>query len=232
MKILRSTLLLAVVTVIGTTILIALGLWQWERKEWKAEIIQERTLAFQAPPLDIKRIDMRDPRAVSQLSFRRIHAEGQYQHGKQINLPQRFRHNILGQQILTPLMLEDGYMILVDRGFLPDYPQSLIIDSLDSSPVRITGLLRPLPPSNPWLYQTAKNWQILDAATIAEHMGSKDIPLYYIEVHCPEECPGPLQVNRLPPLPRDPHLYYALTWFSLAFAWLVIAGLLYRQSNR
>ena len=97
--------------------LVALGTWQLQRLAWKAELIRraEAQLAEAAMPVPSGPLDG--------LDFRRLSARGTYLHEAAFAFGLSAFDGQPGARLVTPLRLDDGRVILVDRGWLP---QSLL----------------------------------------------------------------------------------------------------------
>jgi cytochrome oxidase assembly protein ShyY1 len=99
--------LLALVAIVG---FILLGLWQLDRHAEKSDL-RDAVAAGQAlPPLELEN--------TTEGSFRRVVAVGVYDSSLQ-TLVFRSHQGSSGYHVLTPLVVEDGSAVLVDRGWIP-----------------------------------------------------------------------------------------------------------------
>ncbi len=222
----RPTLWATVCTVISIAILIGLGFWQLHRLEWKEALIAERDSRLEAAPLEL-------PATVSDaeaLEYRRIALRGEFQHDKELLVSSRTHKKKVGQHVFTPFALEDGRVLLVNRGWVP-------MDRLDpasraagqiAGPVTVEAVLRPggwrgstwfqpdnRPEDGVWL------WVDLPAMTASTGVQGMISEVYAQAV--PGDDPAALPIGVEPKVVvRNDHLEYALTWFSLALALLVI----------
>ena len=119
----RPTLWPTLITIPALAILLALGTWQLQRLEWKTALIAEREAALQAPPVALPD----DPAALRQMDFRRIRVSGEFLHGRSLLLSARSYQGRPGSHLLTPLRLETGRVLMVNRGWIP-------LDATPSSP--------------------------------------------------------------------------------------------------
>ena len=200
-------------------ILIALGVWQLQRHEWKAGLIAEREAGMAAPPVELPaRID--DPQP---WSFRHVRVAGTFRHDKELHVAAVSRRGNAGYQIVTPLERPRAPPVLVNRGWVPTErknPETRREGQL-AGPVAIDGIARlrqvrqGMIPEN----QPDRNlWFTMDLPAMAAAAGLAEIAPVYVEAG-PAPNPGtyPLGGQTRVSLPND-HLQYALTWFSLAIA--------------
>jgi surfeit locus 1 family protein len=208
--------LTTLVIVIGC---VALGVWQLERREWKAGLVAAREAALAAAPVA-------PPRSAGEarvLDYRRVVAEGVFLNDKAVLLHAIGPKGAAGFAVLTPLRLAEGRIVIVNRGFVPNERRDPAIRPLGS--VRVEGLLRLPPAEKPGWFTpdnrpAAGEWFWVDLGAIAAAQGLIGAAPFYLDT-----------AGAPPPLPND-HLQYAITWFSLAAAALVIYVLSERRLSR
>jgi len=95
--------------------LLAMGSWQLERLEWKRGLIAEMTqrmagpaIALPPPPVD-----------AAAWRYRPIQIQGHFRHDRELYLEARSYKGRAGLHLVTPLALDDGRVVLVDRGWVP-----------------------------------------------------------------------------------------------------------------
>jgi surfeit locus 1 family protein len=155
-----------------------------------------------------------DPAALGRLLWRRVDTAGVYDPDREVVVRGRTWEGSPGVELLTPLALEGGREIWVDRGWVPS-PDAEHVDRsrfVERGPVRVQGFLRPsehgeAPPGGG---PPAVLEQLPDAAHAAP------------------------PVRRGPPeLSNGPHLSYAVQWFAFAATALVgYAALLWSRRGR
>jgi surfeit locus 1 family protein len=215
-------------------VLVGLGTWQVQRLFWKEGLIAERQAAVTAPPIAAPR-SLAEARA---LEFHRMAATGRFLNDRELDLGATSDAGLPGFQVITPLVLEDGAVLLVDRGFVPEAkraPASRPEGEL-SGEVTVTGLLRLAPEGKPhWFLpdnSAAKNyWFYVDIPAMAAATQQERVLHYYMDADA-TPIPGGLPVGgqtRLD-LPNN-HLQYAITWYALAAGLAVIAVLRLRQGR-
>jgi surfeit locus 1 family protein len=206
-------------------VLLGLGTWQLERLQWKEGLIAERAAAIAAPPIAVPR----DLATARRMEFRHVAATGTFLNDKEIFLGATDEGGSTGFQLLTPLRLDDGALLLVNRGWLPGDrkdPATRAAGELTGT-VTVEGLLRILPTERPnWFVPNndcARNyWFWVEGPAIAQCFGLDRLLPVYMEAG-PAPNPGGLPKGGISrtSLPND-HLSYAITWFALAAALVVV----------
>ncbi|AWN14621.1 SURF1 family protein [Salinisphaera sp. LB1] len=107
------------ITVVGMAILSALGVWQIERAHYKERLVAEHAAARRAGPqhlrLDAAAVDSgRGPRH----GYRYI-VSGHYDAAHQLLLSDQVQGTRSGYRVWTPLVLDSGVRVMVDRGWVP-----------------------------------------------------------------------------------------------------------------
>ena len=222
----RFTLVPTLFTVPSLIVLIGLGTWQVERLQWKTGLIAERVAALSAAPVAA-------PATADEaagLDFHRVTVIGTFDHGRELYIWAEDERGVAGFQVVTPLTLEDGGILLVNRGFVPDARKNPATRAAGQAAgtVEIDGILRIARKPIGWLVpsnQPAEHfWVYVDPPAMATAMGLDPARLrpYFVEAG-PKPNPGGLPVGgqtRIQ-LPND-HLQYAITWYGFAVTLLVI----------
>jgi surfeit locus 1 family protein len=229
----RPRLVPTLFTVPGVLILLALGIWQVQRLHWKEGLIAQRDAAIAAAPIT-------PPQTLAEAridDFHPIVAEGTFANDKELFLAASSDSGEGGYQIVTPLKMTDGRTIFVNRGFIPLYLKDKAKREAGelSGDVRVTGLLRVPPAEKPSFFLPDNRpdlnlWFWVDLPAMARLDGTADPAPFYIDADKTPNLGGWPKggVTRLE-LPND-HLQYAITWFSLAVA-LIVIYVLYHRNN-
>jgi surfeit locus 1 family protein len=212
--------------------LLALGSWQIERLFWKREQIAERQAAVAAAPVAAPR-SLEEARG---MEFRHVTDEGVFLHDKEIFLGATSEAGRIGYQVLTPLREAGGRNVFVNRGFIPAELKDPATRSAGqvTGPVRVQGLLR-LPTGKPaWFLPDNRPdlnyWLWVDLPAIAAADGLDRVAPFYIDADATPN-PGGWPRGGITRLElRNDHLQYAITWFSLAVALIVIYFVYYRRN--
>lgn len=189
----------------------ALGAWQVQRLSWKRDLIARVDARIHALPITA-------PRAAARADeYRRVRISGHFLHDKTA-LVQAVTVRGPGFWVLTPLVTDQGFTLIVNRGFVP--PDKRRDYARPQGEVHVAGLLRLSEPGGGFLRSNdpvADRWYSRDVAAIAAARGI-DGPTadYFIDADAaggPDSLPvGGLTVIKFP----NSHLQYAITWFVLA----------------
>lgn len=228
----RPTLWPTLLTIPALLTLVALGNWQMERFAWKRELLA--TLEAQlGQPSVILPASIAAPEA---WEFRRVRVEGVFLHAKEMHLSGRARRGVPGVEVVTPLRRADGSVILVNRGWVPLAEQDPAArpDGYLVGGQTVEGVLRTEKPKG-WL--TPPNepanglWFRLSLAEMGKWVDEGPVLPVFLEAS-PSGVPGRYPAGKAPEvdLPEN-HLGYAITWYALAVA-LVLIYLIYHGRPR
>jgi surfeit locus 1 family protein len=208
-------------------ICVALGVWQLQRLEWKRGLSAELNTAVAASPVPAPR-SLAEARA---LEFRPVTDDGVFLHDKELYLNAIGPRGDAGFHVLTPLHEAGGRIVFVNRGFVPVERRDPATRAAGQSAgtAHIRGLLR-LPPDakRGWFLPDNRPdlnywfWIDLPAMAVADRLSPAEVAPFYIDAD-PMPNPGGWPQGGVTPLdlPNN-HLQYAITWFSLAAALIVI----------
>lgn len=233
----RPGLWLTLCALLGILVLLGLGTWQLQRLGWKEGLIAERAARLEAPEIALP-ADLARP---ADLEYRRVRLAGTFLHERELHQGGRTRNRRVGFHVVTPLRLGDGRTILVDRGWVP--PEAKAPETRPGSrpegPVEIAAILRTggwkgravLQPDND---PAGNHWIWLDLPAMTAGLERPVTALYAVALPKPEggdaeALPKPAEVAVTI---RNDHLEYALTWYALAVALLVIYVLVGRRPER
>lgn len=214
-------------TVIGTAILVTLGVWQVQRLQWKEALLAQLAANAAAPPIDLATAAARAAEG-RDMEFVRVAFTGAYRHDGWKKMIATYQGG-QGWTIITPAASTDGWAVIVDRGRVPgaraetfDKPQG---------DIPIEGIIR--------TYRRGQAMFDPENDAKANLWYWWDVPAMQAASGLPEGLkPFPYVVQLLPaaaaadfPRPEEPqanlannHLGYAITWFGLALTLLAVAG--------
>lgn len=223
--------------VLAIALFCTLGTWQLQRKQGKEALLAQAGSAMASAPVGLAAAMDGPPR------LQRVQGHGRFL-AAQVLLDNQLREGRAGIRVYQPFLAQgSNHWVLVDLGWLP-MPADRRVPAV--APVNgeheLSGLLAPAPAAG---VAMGEAMQPTGADTwLAMRL---DIPRIAREL----QVPGPMsgQVLRLAPdialghardlemlpntLPPARHLGYAVQWFGLAIAVLVIAVLLeWRQRRR
>lgn len=219
----------------------SLGIWQVYRLQWKLDLIEKREQSLAQPPSELPQgISRLTSEEAKSLDFKPVFVRGSFLHQFEQYVEPRViedpktHMNIGGCHVLTPFMTRHGEYVFINRGFVPkEYknpssrPQSLVPgEVIVKGYARTSRVKKPntfVPENNP----LKNSWSWIDLRDMASHtVTAKDTCLsLYVEA---EEAPkGTLPMGGASPKTlNNPHLNYAITWFSLGFC-LSVMGVLF-----
>jgi len=212
-------------------IFVALGTWQLQRRVWKLDLIARVNARVHAPPALAPGPDAWPSVNAARDAYRHVSVAGVFENDRE-TLVQAVTELGPGFWVMTPLVSDTGFTVLVNRGFVPPEradpatrAQSRLV-----GPVLVTGLLRISEPHGGFLRRNDPlhhRWYSRDVAAIATAQGlpSGLTAPYFIDADATPN-PGGLPVGSLTVIAfPNSHLVYALTWYGLAL--LVAVGFAY-----
>jgi surfeit locus 1 family protein len=210
---------------------VRLGFWQLDRLEQRRARNAAIRAATAQPPLRLDSVTLAsDPQA---FAWRRAEAAGRYHHAGDMVVRGRSREGRPGVHLVSPLVLADGRVVMVNRGWVPSPDGSTAdVRSLRTAgPVRVSGTLLPIMSEGdrgmPFAGRagTDSTWRRVDLAAARARSPGPLIPLVLQQLPAEEsEVGSPPLPEPLPSLSEGNHLSYAVQWFS--FATIGIVGLM------
>lgn len=225
------TALLAALGIAGFS---ALGVWQIERLHWKRDLIARVDARIHAEPAPAP--GPADWPAISAESaeYRRVTLSGEFLGDKTVLI---YTPSDYGPAdwVLTPLARDDGTVVMVNRGVVPDDIARAGGVTTPEGPVTVTGLLR-ISEDRGWLFSrendpAARKWYRRDIGSITETLGLSPAAPYFVDAELGDAAAWPRGGQTVVAF-RNAHLSYALTWFALAAVVALGAGLVVRQELR
>lgn len=211
--------LLGLAVLAGIAGLAALGVWQLERRVWKHDLIAQVDRRIHAAPA-VAPGPAAWPAIGAGDAYRRLRVTGHFLHARETLVRAATEHGS-GYWVLTPLAADDGFSVLVNRGFVPPErrdPATRAAGQVTGA-VTVTGLLRLTEPGGGFLRANdpgAERWYSRDVAAITAARGLAGAAPYFIDADATPN-PGGLPIGGLTVIAfPDSHLVYALTWFALA----------------
>ena len=217
----------------GLVLLLGLGSWQIERLHEKEALLAKVQTGVTAPAIPLSEA-MKPGGAISE--YRHVRLTGHFLHDREQYVFAQGPGGAPGVHVLTPLVQQNGDVVLVDRGFVPDAlrdPSRRTTGQIQgelslTSVVRLSqhpGLFTPVP--NPETHL----WFIKDVGAIAKAAGVTATPLLAEADATPNPGGWPLGGQTRIDFPND-HLQYAITWFGLALALLGIYFVYHHSRGR
>ncbi|MDO6584374.1 SURF1 family protein [Salipiger sp. 1_MG-2023] len=200
---------------IGAGILVALGLWQMQRLDWKLGVLAEIDARISALPEPLP--VMLSP---TEQKYQPVELDGDILPGEIRILVSRKQIGA-GYRIVSPLRTADR-LILLDRGFTADENKDA---TRSTGPVHVLGNLHwpdDRTSSTPDNDAAANIWFARDIGAMAEALGTEPLLVVARQITPQDPAIEPMPVDSAG-IPND-HLQYAITWFSLAVVWLIMTA--------
>ena len=214
-------------------LLAGLGIWQLERLQWKLHLIAQIQGNMHAPEVSLDQALKLGP---ERAQYRRVAVSGTFDNAKENYVYTTGPEGHPGYHVLTPLRLGSGAAVMVDRGYVP---LSLRVPASrpGSEPggvQQIVGVLRT--PDKPGLFTPSPNlrdrvWFARDIAAMAQRDQLRLAASVVLEAVATRGRRWPAGGQTRVSLPND-HLQYALTWFLLAAALLLVYIAWHRARGR
>lgn len=222
----------AVLVLAMAALCVRLGFWQLDRLEQRRARNAAVRTAQALPPLILDAATFAAAAAdPAKYEWRPVVAEGTFHHAGDLLLRGRGRQGSPGVHLVSPLVLADGRVVMVNRGWLPAADAaSADADAFQTmGPVRVTGVLRPITESADRGMPAAgragadSTWRRIDLAAARERSPGAVLPLYLQRLPSDDDPADPPLAEPLPELSEGNHLSYAVQWFS--FATIAVVGL-------
>jgi surfeit locus 1 family protein len=223
----RPRLVPTLVTLLLLPVLISLGFWQLDRAGEKRQM--EQTFAERSALAELRPTGALDGDA-HDLRYRRIRVTGEYLRRKQVLMDNQVNNSQVGYQVYTALQIDDGpSCYLINRGWVPLGQSREQLPELPttSGPVNVAGVLDTPPGVGIKLgdkARTGSGWpavvQWLDIEVLTNDLGCDVQPL--IVRLDPTENGGFVRNWQRVVLTPDKHIGYAVQWFALALALVII----------
>jgi surfeit locus 1 family protein len=205
-------------TFAALAILVALGMWQLQRRAWKEELIAAVEARLAAEPIPFAEAVAR-AEAGEAMEYQPVFLDGAYAHDRAAGVFGTYEGKA-GVYLFVPLLIADGSIVYVNRGFTPQAGEKAL--SEPDGALRVIGLLRraeekrgierAVAPQD----QPADNlFFTRDPRMLAATQGPS-APAWYVDSKGLESA-GPWPKGGLTRVEfPNRHLEYALTWFGLA----------------
>lgn len=231
---LRGLILPGVLSLLALGVLISLGNWQMNRLAWKEALIE--TVSQR-----VTRTPQRLPVAPESLSldlgeeeYSPYLAEGRFLHQNEVQVytvlsSPKGTYSGAGYWVLTPLERDDGSIVIVNRGFVPQEKKNPASrpEGQSEGRVRVTGLLRLPEQANfftPANDPGRKAWFRRDPAEIAHAFNLKNVLPFMLDATGGYRAGQLPQPNETRLTFTNNHLGYALTWYGLALTLIGVFG--------
>ncbi|MFQ5704312.1 MAG: SURF1 family protein [Gemmatimonadales bacterium] len=210
-----------VVGIVVGAVCVRLGVWQLHRLSQRKALNAHWETQLGKAPIDLTESVMPDS-----LERRRATGRGIFDFEHQVVVVLQSMNGVPGVYVETPLRLDDGTAVLVERGWVP---------SPDGKTVELAKLTEPdtgvvegvlVLPAGPAGMSLGDTWPIYVRRPHPDDLESRfPYPLMHAvlrRTELPPTAPAALRPLPLPDLTNGPHLSYAIQWFS--FATIAVVG--------
>ena len=221
------------------TIFIIAGSWQVgrlgeKRAENEARVAREQLAVLEPGSSSADSALLADAANGADLELRKAVATGTWEPELEVLRRGRSLDSQPGWHVLTPLLLEDGSRLLVDRGWVPYDSDTVPVTGAEppAGTVEVAGTLRePIrqrsgfagmfapkdPPEGPF----EKTWYIDPAQLEAQMPGLLQGAWLQLAAQEPAQAGRLPVMTQPPPMDDGPHLGYSIQWFAFALVGII-----------
>jgi surfeit locus 1 family protein len=217
-----------IIGVSGFCVLLALGIWQFTKVQWKNSIIAEAEQRLLAPPSALP-TTLDPPRD----DYKRVMLEGVFLNDEESYFLTSRPPFGPGFDVIVPFVTTDDRRVLVDRGYVP---QSLRdpaerTDTKVEGTTQVVGVLRWPDDTSAWTLDadlSKREFYSRSVPPLADFMETEPVMVMASETDGPGWPRGSkAQVNI-----RNQHLPYAIQWFAIAAVWALMSLIWFRKVAR
>lgn len=207
-----------------TAVFIWLGFWQLDRLEQRRQLNTAGEERIEAEPVSLATLLAEAEGDLESLEYRRVFVMGRYDPTKEVLIRSRVHLGQAGFHVVTPLLADEGWAVLVNRGWVPLSMDTPPVDARpDTDRQRVEGwvqLAQTRPALGPEdLPGDQMIFNRVDVGRIREQMDHGLASVYIVAIGEDDELPAEVR----PPDFDDegPHLAYAIQWFGFAAVALI-----------
>lgn len=215
--------------------------WQFSRNEERASQLALVERNYDAEPVPLAEVIPAGGELEPRDEWRPVRLTGEYVIDEQLLARNRPHGGTAAFEVLVPFRLDDGRVLLIDRGWVPpgrDQPQPDAVPAPPEGDVTVIARVRPGEPL-PASGRSAPDGQVptinlaLVAESVAADVGENlELGAYGVLV---SEDPAPASAPHALESPSEdpgPHLSYAIQWILFAVMGFVFIGYVIRTERR
>ena len=221
----RWVVLLATLVTVALTA--RLGVWQLSRAAQKLALQAQLDSRSKLAELDATEL-ARTPQSAAEQHYRRVRLRGRWVAERTVFLDNRQMKGVPGFFVMTPLALDDGGVVLVQRGWAPrNFGDRAALPRVPTpaGEIDLRGLVAPSP-ARLYEFAAAASGSIrqnLDLAQFSAETALRLLPLTVWQLDsASSRGDGLARSWALPALDVDKHYGYAFQWFAMS---MLAAGL-------
>ncbi len=208
--------------VVGIVAMINLGFWQLRRLDEREAFNATVEARFDQPviPLEALLGEGDDRVEPDDVEWRPVAASGTYLPDESLVVVNRSQNGRAGDNVVTPLLLADGRILLVNRGFVP---LGTVPTPPPTGAVTVEGIARPSEERRTGQLSDPAEGDLtevqrIDLDRLAPQLPGAVVPIYVDLLRSdPADDPSLQPVTR-PDLSEGNHLSYAVQWFIFSIA--------------
>jgi cytochrome oxidase assembly protein ShyY1 len=215
-------------TVIFAGACVGLGMWQFARRDEAQREIARVLANYDSAPVSLNAAVPESTTFDERHKWQPVTVMGTYLTSSQLLVRSRPRQQQAGYEVLTPLLMTDGRVFIIDRGWLPASSNQDATPRIPDPPTGVVTVTARLKAGEPSIAgRGVSNGQLatIELPLVAAQLNQPTITGAYgllaSETPLPPEL-APLPALR-PEVDEGPHLSYALQW--LLFALMGFFGL-------
>lgn len=198
---------------------VRLGIWQLDRLEERRDSNAVASARLEMPPMEVQSLLAGD-QSPEELRYRRVTATGVLDPTEEVLIRSQVYRGSAGFHVITPMRLEGGEAILVNRGWVPQGFDQVPVEQAPppGGLVTVEGWIAttqtrpPLGREDPEGRLVVMNRVDLDR--IETQLPYPITPVYMVELG--ERAQPPIPVEAPDFTDEGPHLAYAIQWFAFA----------------
>lgn len=213
---------MSLLTLIVVSLFLRLGFWQLQRAEQKEGMLNAELAMAQKPALKW------EPQTTLPAQYQAIEVSGEYL-DEVFLLDNQHQEHQFGYDVLSPLLLDNGLVVLVDRGWVIGDRSRREFPQITSPQTRLKLVGRVYFPSNKQWVLGADLEKINAKLTILERFDAKNVSQILQKNAYPfiirldkKEDHGFVRKWAIVSMPPQRHLAYAWQWFSMALTVFII----------
>jgi surfeit locus 1 family protein len=151
----------------GTAVCVSAGFWQLRQKLWKENLISTRTEMLSRAAVKVQENPFPWTESTEDWSYKPVEVTGKFDYSKEMLILKKYGERA-GYRVITPLTLQDGRTLIVNRGWMPKDNKPHIARPTDTTAV--TGVLRPSEAQEAFLPQNnsiLNEWSYIDLPQMA-----------------------------------------------------------------
>ncbi|HIG79501.1 MAG TPA: SURF1 family protein [Cycloclasticus sp.] len=221
----KANVFLSMLAILVLCLLLSLGNWQLDRAQEKKDLLDLQHIRMNLDPVELPTIEMEN----GNVRYLPVKLTGWMDTKQQILIDNQVRNGQAGYFVLTPVKLENGLAILLNRGWVPPGNSRTDLPNIElqSQNIAVAGKLDHFPSVGIKLEgadRLSVNWpavtQVVNLENVEKRLGYSVLP-YQVLLDSVE--PNGYDREWVPMhMGPEKHHGYAFQWFALSAAWVVI----------